>query len=118
MPLIIVERTFDRPHSDEDFTAGGTRESSCRTIYGVKLRRTVEIATEVASGAHAVLMVDQAGWRLSPRLIAPANITLIRLPPKCPKLTCGDSDQGNSCSRRHDFMLWKRFQIQGQSHST
>jgi transposase len=45
-----------------------------------------EIATEVAPGAHAVLMVDQAGWRLSPRLVVPANITLVPLPPKCPEL--------------------------------
>ena len=31
----------------------------------------------VAPGAHAVLLVDQAGWHLSDRLIVPANITLI-----------------------------------------
>ena len=45
-----------------------------------------EIATEVAPGAHAVLMVDQAGWHLSPRIIVPDNITLVPLPPKCPEL--------------------------------
>jgi hypothetical protein len=48
-----------------------------------------EIATEVAPGAHAVLMVDQAGWHLSARLIVPANITLVPLPPKCFELTWG-----------------------------
>jgi Protein of unknown function (DUF4242) len=47
MPLIIVERTLDRPNSDEDLTAGGIRESSCRTIYSVKLRRTVLSADRV-----------------------------------------------------------------------
>jgi Protein of unknown function (DUF4242) len=41
MPCIIVERTFDRPPSDEELTALGIRESSCLTIYGVKLRRTL-----------------------------------------------------------------------------
>ena len=45
-----------------------------------------EIATEVASGAHAVLLVDQAGWHMSSRLIVPPNITLVPLPPKCPEL--------------------------------
>ena len=36
--------------------------------------------------SHAVLLVDQAGWHLSTRLIVPANITIIPLPPKCPEL--------------------------------
>jgi transposase len=45
-----------------------------------------EIAAIVAPGAHAVFLVDQAGWHLSMRLIAPPNITNIALPPKCPEL--------------------------------
>ena len=45
-----------------------------------------EIARAVAPGAHAVLMLDQAGWHLSDKLIVPANITLLPLPPKCPEL--------------------------------
>ncbi len=45
-----------------------------------------EIAAEVASGAHAVLLVDQAGWHMSSRLVVPPNITLVPLPPKCPEL--------------------------------
>jgi len=49
-----------------------------------------EIAEIVAPGAHAVLMVDQAGWHLSTRLIVPPNITIIALPPKCPNSTGRD----------------------------
>jgi hypothetical protein len=45
-----------------------------------------EIATEVAQGAHAVLLVDQAGWHLSAALNVPPNITLVPLPAKCPEL--------------------------------
>jgi len=45
-----------------------------------------EIAAEVAPGAHAVLILDQAGWHLSNRLVVPPNITLVALPPKCPEL--------------------------------
>src|SRR5215475_153280 len=30
--------------------------------------------------------VDQAGWHMSTRLVVPANITIILLPPKCPEL--------------------------------
>ncbi len=45
-----------------------------------------EIARAVAPGAHAVLLVDQAGWHLSHKLVVPPNITLVPLPPKCPEL--------------------------------
>ncbi|HEY6675687.1 MAG TPA: IS630 family transposase [Terrimicrobium sp.] len=44
-----------------------------------------EIAKTVAPGAHAVLLVDQAGWHLSAMLI-PANTTILALPPKSPEL--------------------------------
>jgi hypothetical protein len=45
-----------------------------------------EIATQIAPGAHAALLVDQASWHLSGGLIVPPNITLIPLPAKCPEL--------------------------------
>ena len=45
-----------------------------------------EIAKGIAQDAHAVLLVDQAGWHLSARLVVPANITIIPLPLKCPEL--------------------------------
>ena len=45
-----------------------------------------EIATQIAPGAHAAILVDQAGWHLSSRLDVPPNITLILLPAKCPEL--------------------------------
>jgi transposase len=45
-----------------------------------------EIATEIAPGKHAVLLLDQAGWHLSRHLVVPETITLMPLPPKCPEL--------------------------------
>jgi DDE superfamily endonuclease len=45
-----------------------------------------EIATQIAPGAHAALLVDQAGWHLSARLTVPPNMTPIPLPAKCPDL--------------------------------
>ena len=45
-----------------------------------------EIASQVAPGAHAVALLDQAGWHTSQALTVPANITLLPLPPKCPEL--------------------------------
>ena len=41
MPCIIVERSFDRPPSDEDLTAAGIRERPCLDLYGVAWRRSV-----------------------------------------------------------------------------
>lgn len=46
----------------------------------------VEIAAAVAPGAHAVLLLDQAGWHGSDALVVPENITLLPLPAKCPEL--------------------------------
>jgi len=45
-----------------------------------------EIARAVAPGAHAVLIMDQAGWHTTGRLNLPANISVLTLPPKCPEL--------------------------------
>ena len=45
-----------------------------------------EITAQIAPGAHAVVILDQAGWHMSNRLNLPANITLMLLPPKCPEL--------------------------------
>ncbi len=45
-----------------------------------------EISQAVESGAHAVLILDQAGWHMSAKLVAPDNITLLPLPPRSPEL--------------------------------
>ena len=45
-----------------------------------------EIAARVTPGKHCALLVDQAGWHVSQRLIVPANITIVPLPAKCPEL--------------------------------
>ena len=45
-----------------------------------------EIAMRVAPGAHAVLMLDQAGWHMTAKLDLPENITILPLPAKCPEL--------------------------------
>lgn len=39
-----------------------------------------------ARGAHAILLLDQAGWHGSGALIVPTNITLLPPPSKCPEL--------------------------------
>ena len=44
-----------------------------------------EIAARVTPGKHCALLVDQAGWHTSERLVVPA-ITIVPLPAKCPEL--------------------------------
>ena len=45
-----------------------------------------EIAKAVSPGAHALLILDSAGWHSSKELVVPANITLLTLPPYSPEL--------------------------------
>ena len=45
-----------------------------------------EISQAVSPGAHAVVLLDQAGWHTSAKLNVPANISLLALPPKSPEL--------------------------------
>jgi len=45
-----------------------------------------EISVAVAPEAHAILIVDQAGWHFSKALESPDNITLLALPSKSPEL--------------------------------
>jgi len=45
-----------------------------------------EISRNVTEGAHAVLVLDQAGWHTSPKLTVPENISLLPLPPYAPEL--------------------------------
>ena len=45
-----------------------------------------EISQAVTPGAHALVLVDQAGWHQSKKLVVPDNITLMPLPAKAPEL--------------------------------
>ena len=45
-----------------------------------------EISRHVAKGAHAVLILDRAGWHTTGNLAMPANITPIFLPSRAPEL--------------------------------
>jgi hypothetical protein len=40
-----------------------------------------ELSCSLPPGTHAALVLDGAGWRISPELEVPANLTLIHLPP-------------------------------------
>src|SRR5215207_2042097 len=46
----------------------------------------VEVSSRVRRGAHAVLLLDRAGWHTTGRLVVPKNITLVFLPSRAPEL--------------------------------
>jgi hypothetical protein len=77
-----------------------------------------ELGQAVAPGAHGIVLMDKAGWHTAGDLVVPENLSLVFLPPYSPELTWGDQDQGNSCSRLHDFVLRRVYQIRDPSHST
>jgi len=66
-------------------TPATTKGQASGQVHTFTLHLT-EIAKTVSPGSHAVLLVDQAGWHLSARLLIPTNITILALPPKSPEL--------------------------------
>ena len=45
-----------------------------------------EISRHVAARAHAVVLMDRAGWHGTDKLDVPKNLTIILLPPRSPEL--------------------------------
>jgi len=50
-----------------------------------------EIAGAVAPGAHAVVVLDGAGWHRGDDLLVPPNLTLLKLPPYAPELNSAEN---------------------------
>ena len=48
--------------------------------------RLDEISSNVAEGAHAVLILDRAGWHTTGKLDVPGKLTTIFLPSRAPEL--------------------------------
>ena len=49
------------------------------------------ISKEIAPQAHAVIIIDGAGWHKSQDLKVPDNISLLRLPPYSPELNAQEN---------------------------
>ena len=45
-----------------------------------------ELSQAVSPDAHAVVLIDRAGWHIAKDLVAPANLTALFLPPYSPEL--------------------------------
>jgi len=49
------------------------------------------IGDAVSPGAHALIILDKAGWHTTRKLVVPTNITLVPLPPACPELNAAEN---------------------------
>lgn len=57
-----------------------------RADIGAMQMHLDEIGKAVARGAHAVVLMDRAGWHTTDRLRLPKNLTIILLPSRSPEL--------------------------------
>ena len=66
-----------------------------------------EIGFHVAPGAHAVVVLDGAGWhQTGGRLQVPGNITLMPLPPDCPELNPVENIWAYLRQNSLSFIVW------------
>jgi transposase len=54
-------------------------------------KHLVEISKNVRAGAHAVIIMDGAGWHISKGIVVPHNLTLLPLPPYSPELNAQEN---------------------------
>ena len=66
--------------------AESARRSCCRTPTEALQLHLNEISRHVANSAHAVLLMDSAGWHTTSALDVPESITAIFLPSRAPEL--------------------------------
>jgi hypothetical protein len=50
-----------------------------------------EISRAVIPGAHALIILDKAGWHTTRKLKLPDNLMLVPLPPACPELNAAEN---------------------------
>lgn len=49
------------------------------------------IGRAITPGAHALIILDKAGWHTTRKLKLPSNLTLVPLPPACPELNAAEN---------------------------
>jgi hypothetical protein len=86
------------PRSDRPSLLSLTGHPSCRAI------------SQVAPGAHAVLICDGAGWHAKSKdIVVPSNITLITLPGYAPELNAMENVWEYLRANRLGAQVWKTY---------
>ncbi len=57
-----------------------------QTLRDWVIRFNEKIASKVTPGAHAIVLLDQAGWHGAKALKVSSNLSLMPLPPRAPEL--------------------------------
>jgi transposase len=84
------------------------------------------IAAAVTPGKHGVVVADRAAWHMTEKLLVPANLSILPLPPYSPELNpveqvwqqLRQSDWANRCFTNYDHIVdvccqaWNRFSSQ------
>jgi transposase len=84
------------------------------------------IAAAVTPGKHAVVVVDRAAWHVTEKLLMPANLSILPLPPYSPELNpveqiwqqLRQSDLANRCFKGYEEIVdvccqaWNQFASQ------
>ena len=69
-----------------------------------------EIGRRVASGAHAIVLCDGAGWhQQGGRLVVPDNLTLLPLPPYAPELNAMENVWEYLRGNRLSHKVWDAY---------
>ena len=68
-----------------------------------------EIGRNVGPGAHAVLVLDGAGWHTSPRLRVPDNVSLLPLPRCSPELNPVENVWAYLRQNRLSHRVWESY---------
>ncbi len=66
-------------------TGQGRRAGPALLQYRNHVATSDRNSAAVAPGAHALVLVDQAGWHMKGKLDVPGNISIVALPDKCPE---------------------------------
>lgn len=70
-----------------------------------------EISTQVAAGAHGVVVCDGAGWhQQGGRLRVPTNLTLLPLPPYAPELNPVENVREYLRGNRLSITVWNSYE--------
>ena len=73
-------------------------------------KHLIEIGKCVSAGAIALLIVDGAGWHSSPKLAAPENIVLLKLPPYAPELNPAENIWEYLRSNTLSHQVWETYE--------
>jgi transposase len=71
-----------------------------------------EISRQVAPGAHAILILDGAGWhKTGGALVVPDNITLLPLPPYAPELNPVENVWQYLRQNALSHLVWESYEV-------